>query len=198
MSASVFQSTRPAWGATAATLNTACTRASFQSTRPAWGATLYVAVDRNSAEMFQSTRPRGARLLNRIECAMHIVVSIHAPRVGRDCFRQTWPVRCTAFQSTRPAWGATGYPKADYSRVAVSIHAPAWGATSAALHRPEANFVSIHAPRVGRDDAHIECDECAGCFNPRARVGRDQRRAAGEQGTRQVSIHAPAWGATAA
>ena len=100
-----FQSTRPAWGATAATLALLGVTM-FQSTRPAWGATWKC-----------SPKP-----------AMS-VVSIHAPRVGRDqaglfgfkffcCFnpraprgaRHRWPgapVNDCKFQSTRPAWGAT-------------------------------------------------------------------------------------------
>ncbi len=53
--ASWFQSTRPAWGATASVWRKA-SAALFQSTRPAWGAT-----SRNANSMsnvvFQSTRP---------------------------------------------------------------------------------------------------------------------------------------------
>ena len=86
----------------------------FQSTRPAWGATVPI-----------EKGPHGA------------LVSIHAPRVGRDlltvinlfcgfCFNPRAPrgarllltvaqERREEFQSTRPAWGATR-TKADARR----------------------------------------------------------------------------------
>ena len=49
--------------------------------------------------------------------------------------------------------------------------------------------------RVGRDTPRItRAAPCFG-FNPRARVGRDTNRWAGRHGE-EVSIHAPAWGAT--
>ena len=100
-----FQSTRPAWGATPFT-RSALYAFVFQSTRPAWGATYF-----------------GNYIIK------FPVISIHAPRVGRDrghagrdrpCphFNPRAPrgarhaldisVRCVyRFQSTRPAWGAT-------------------------------------------------------------------------------------------
>ena len=57
----------------------------FQSTRPVWGATIA-----------QPTQPQS------------VVISIHAPRMGRDVQLQKHRVffQCT-FQSTRPVWGAT-------------------------------------------------------------------------------------------
>ncbi len=56
-----FQSTRPAWGATAVSTSMRGASKVFQSTRPAWGATVATAVPAPSQ-----------------------TVSIHAPRVGRD------------------------------------------------------------------------------------------------------------------
>ena len=55
-----FQSTRPTWGATDDDANLGF-RTLFQSTRPTWGAT----------SIIQQLQPR-------------IIVSIHAPHVGRD------------------------------------------------------------------------------------------------------------------
>jgi len=50
--------------------------------------------------------------------------------------------------------------------------------------------------RVGRDFRESLCYAIYNCFNPRARVGRD--RAYRDRSHRsRVSIHAPAWGATA-
>ena len=78
----------------------------FQSTRPAWGATVWENVP-----------------------GVLSVVSIHAPRVGRDLRTTSFSTKRTRFQSTRPAWGATTQP----------------------LPCARAALVSIHAPRVGRD-----------------------------------------------
>ena len=57
------------------------------------------------------------------------LISIHAPRVGRDLSPASRPDISTEFQSTRPVWGATA-TKFD------------WNVLYA---------ISIHAPRVGRD-----------------------------------------------
>ena len=102
----MFQSTRPAWGATKANYWGLSINGKFQSTRPAWGAT------GNSYNNYANS-----------------YVSIHAPRVGRDSStlalnpprarfnpraprgarrpRSPSPSMKSTFQSTRPAWGAT-------------------------------------------------------------------------------------------
>ena len=78
------------------------------------------------------------------------------------------------FQSTRPAWGATG----------------------SAEVKLRGGMVSIHAPRVGRDEIKIVLGGKFSRFNPRAprgarlnRFGQGDKRN-GFQSTR------PAWGAT--
>src|SRR5439155_1069587 len=98
----------------------------------------------------------------------------------------------------------------------VSIHAPARGATSeeAAKH-PELQFQSTRPrgarrrkgqggrrescfnprARAGRDWRYLERRFPGGSFNPRARAGRDGRTPY-VQALRNVSIHAPARGAT--
>ena len=58
----LFQSTLPAWGETWATTSRTGSRKGFQSTLPAWGETVDKAV-RASDEL----------------------ISIHSPRMGRDC-----------------------------------------------------------------------------------------------------------------
>ena len=116
--------------------------------------------------------------------------------MGRDITATLVSVSTVQFQSTRPR-GARRQPCARMARArVVSIHAPAWGAT--VPFRP--NFTAVV------------------CFNPRARVGRDGRplllflprewfqstrprgarrsRHCSCRQARDVSIHAPAWGAT--
>ena len=101
----------------------------------------------------------------------------------------------------------------------VSIHAPAWGATQGVLQAARPLRVSIHAPAWGAT-ARIQAGVgCPGSFNPRTRVGCDRpprthpAPGVGFQSTHprgvrhidtvgippaeEVSIHAPAWGATA-
>ena len=57
-------------------------------------------------------------------------VSIHAPRMERDCRRI---FVCCCFR--------------------VSIHAPRWRGTWISLHSGTSGFVSIHAPRMERDQS---------------------------------------------
>ena len=101
---------------------------SFQPTRPAWGATM-TPREQHSFLQFQSTRPAWGATVAAAHDGQLEVVSIHAPRVGRDgdCAPLARAVR--VFQSTRPAWGATG------KRFGLNL----------------SSVVSIHAPRVGRD-----------------------------------------------
>ena len=99
--------------------------------------------------MFQSTRPvRGATTEAPSEQPRR-VVSIHAPRAGRDVVRV--PLRASApkFQSTRPRRGAT------------TRNAPAYTIVN----------VSIHAPRTGRDTRCHDKLKCLESFNPRAPCG---------------------------
>jgi len=98
---------------------------------------------------FNSRAPRGARRRPLKVKAYTEHVSIHAPRVGRDPFPPPRPVP-SAFQFTRPAWGATdsclrqGQPQSFNSR------APRGARLLIRLNVVPLN-VSIHAPRVGRD-----------------------------------------------
>ena len=123
--------------------------------------------------MFQSTRPRGARLLT---------VQVLVIPAG--------------FQSTRPRGARRLIHRLAITALLVSIHAPAWGATRACWWRSGAlgQFQSTR-PRGARLIPPDPTTGASWCFNPRARVGRDSGQA-GQAPSRQVSIHAPAWGAT--
>ena len=103
----LFQSTRPARGATNFSLPLSF-KFLFQSTRPARGATLYGLLFAKLLSSFQSTRPaRGATALPFRAYALVMNISIHAPREGRDMAAGLNPVLSAIFQSTRPARGAT-------------------------------------------------------------------------------------------
>ena len=61
---------------------------------------------------------------------MYRLISIHAPRVGRDDVGGRQILHVFQFQSTRPVWGAT---------------------FTTLPQRESKKEISIHAPRVGRD-----------------------------------------------
>ena len=144
--------------------------------------------------MFQSTRPRGARLDGGGHRGIRLYGFNPRAREGRD------QVGC-----------------ARLSQSDVSIHAPARGATKQAGVEREIVGVSIHAPARGATSSGSAFNSLARCFNPRAREGRDggrrnrrrplesfnpRAREGRDDFTRhaatcgQVSIHAPARGAT--
>ncbi len=109
----------------------------FQSTRPARGATTVCRPDPRLLSMFQSTRPaRGATSAMATMPSDGIVVSIHAPRAGRDSASPLPIDVVTEFQSTRPARGATEVRRCSRGCVLQ---------------------VSIHAPRAGRDRRSACC-----------------------------------------
>ena len=78
------------------------------------------------------------------------------------------------FQSTRPR-GARPF-----------------GAQRAVIHE----WFQSTRPRGARPGASATVSGAPECFNPRARVGRDDEMTADLARAREVSIHAPAWGAT--
>ena len=186
----LFQSTRPAWGATSITILKAPIdvvsihaprvgrdRSSrkrkrsgylFQSTRPAWGAT-------NEAEKF----------------AHGLFVSIHAPRVGRDL--QSPPIRIcpSKFQSTRPAWGATTDRCSGRRTQCVSIHAPRVGRDDVSVFSVEVHIsFNPRAPRGARL-GFSPLPSRQQCFNPRAPRGARHSRQSAWRWPVSVSIHAP-------
>ena len=56
----------------------------FQSTRPAWGATVKTSNNYNKQQYFNPRAPHGARLQKMSLSIIDFVISIHAPRMGRD------------------------------------------------------------------------------------------------------------------
>ena len=105
MAGKVFQSTRPARGATGEALAPVAAKI-FQSTRPARGATSQT-TDSNHDFIFQSTRPaRGATLPL---CGHRTAAEDFNPRAPRGARPGLeYPeIQKFVFQSTRPARGAT-------------------------------------------------------------------------------------------
>ena len=149
-----FQSTRPVWGATTRTTGRACRHGQFQSTRPVWGATRAGSLSLSLSTYFNPRAPCGARRLARSVASIALIISIHAPRVGRDgdggAYYQMKLLisihaprvgrdlekrlhatnKLLVFQSTRPVWGATKAMNNFKSMVeGFQSTRPVWGAT---------------------------------------------------------------------
>ena len=148
---------------------------------------------------------------------LYVLVSIHAPARGATYLggRVVDRLRVSIHA---PARGATKHVLNYFSRLPVSIHAPARGATRLGCDLVCNDWVSIHAPARGATKNHFKDAEDWASFNPRSREGSDvsiQRGASlqdgfqstlprgerphfvlGAQGVLEVSIHAPARGAT--
>ncbi len=208
----------PAWGATLSQRIRQGVKKVFQSTRPR-GARRRCTSTMDSGRLFQSTRPRGARPI--LEDRRIQVLSFNPrarvgrdykansdsslaggfnprARVGRDCLLTASKIFGTLFQSTRPRGARPDELTGDTRYACVSIHAPAWGATQLACYCHGRHRRFNPRARVGRDPRKHQIIFASPGFNPRARVGRDRHLGILRVIQRDVSIHAPAWGATMA
>ena len=144
---------------------------------------------------FQSTHPRGVR------------PPVLLPSMERPAFQSTHPrgVRRETPRtcSGRPAWFQSTHPRGvrhslyvRYDQAAgVSIHAPAWGATRSCGRRVTGTSSFNPRTRVGCDLFCVMYMRFVFSFNPRTRVGCDPSPDEVQRYC-DVSIHAPAWGAT--
>ncbi len=157
---------------------------------------------------------RGATAADDLTVAVNII-SIHAPRAGRDC---SDVARCSCQRDFNPR--APCGARQSVSSVAkppprISIHAPRAGRDIYLVPQVGVLFViSIHAPRAGRDDANqtkwrdnvADFNPRAPCgarrwpspaptltenFNPRAPCGARPGGQTGLWQQRAISIHAP-------
>ena len=102
----------------------------FQSTRPVWGATGQRPQRPPQRLYFNPRAPYGARLAYRCGIRQARIISIHAPRMGRDLLA----------------------PLNLVNEAGISIHAPRMGRDYLGNGGfRAAGGISIHAPRMGRD-----------------------------------------------
>ena len=185
----------------------------FQSAHPVRGATFF-GFRILPAPLFQSTRPVWGATLARSVASIALIISIHAPRVGRDSFCTTTTCRRTdfnprapcgarrlekqrarrmgRFQSTRPVWGATRCFARRRDCVLFQSTRPVWGATAATYPRTGILIISIHAPRVGRDtfrQHEIPWKQSISIHAPR--VGRDRITPSSAPASRNFNPRAP-------
>ena len=101
------------------------------------------------------------------------------------------------FQSTPPRGGRQGPHRAAQQGHHVSIHAPAWGATPMVVPKAATAISFNPRPRVGGDITKVDSGLISFLFQ--STPPRGGRRQQPDECPEQivVSIHAPAWGATA-
>ena len=167
-----FQSTRPVWGATRTcprlhpalhhfnprapygarhvAAGLLLRKEAFQSTRPVWGATLCELC--SLPELVISIHaPRMGRDVAAYLSGRHNDISIHAPRMGRD----RCPSRsnsCRRYFNPRAPYGARPGVGDEITYAGrISIHAPRMGRDRQMATHIRDLQISIHAPRMGRD-----------------------------------------------
>ena len=125
---------------------------------------------------FQSTHPRGVRHHRAGPARLGYRVSIHAP-----------------------AWGATIFTaRGSLEYLRVSIHAPAWGATARHESGHPSPLGFNPRTRVGCDTASMSVLSTVKLFQSTHPRGVRHRHQPAQAAGSDVSIHAPAWGATRA
>ena len=142
--------------------------------------------------LFQSTHPRGVRLACVCGDRFFITVSIHAPAWGATPMNYALSMH-RVFQSTHPRGVRPSVVDCNIGihcfnpRTRVGCDGNATGNITAL------QFQSTHPRGVRPIMAQPFSDEIS--FNPRTRVGCDKGKTASHK-KGEVSIHAPAWGAT--
>ena len=144
--------------------------------------------------MFQSTHPHGVRL-SRLRITPKTQSFNPRTRMGCDQDVSQYQTKDSLFQSTHPHGVRHKLAKESGASEGVSIHAPAWGATVAGLKTERTGvFQSTHPHGVRRKAT--EAKTVLRVFQSTHPHGvRHQTSLSGQFGT-NVSIHAPAWGAT--
>ena len=165
----------------------------FQSTRPVWGATIDAGIEILMSLVFQSTRPVWGATKEPFTVSSRGIISIHAPRVGRDGYQRPMPRHRGHFNPRAPC-GARRIPSpCKNSQRNFNPRAPCgarrrrhhqrqredqfqstrpvWGATRVNDGWECLHNISIHAPRVGRDRPYRPWRSICRHFNPRAPCG---------------------------
>ncbi len=162
---------------------------------PARGATSHAAM-RIVGRIGFNPRPRaGGDVVTSARRHADVRVSIHAPARGATIARRLQPTMLE-FQSTPPRGGRPAQPLIVGESAVVSIHAPARGATAAYRGRRRDHLFQSTPPRGGRPAAISRLIGCQSSFNPRPRAGGDAVICVIDADGLDVSIHAPARGAT--
>ena len=123
-------------------------------------------------------------------CRNRIGVSIHAPRVGRDAVSDRPLISDIGFNPRAPCGARPRRLSETAAPVSFQSTRPVWGATRRGRLSQSGGSVSIHAPRVGRDELEANIKELEEVSIHAPRVGRDTVTFTVEMDF-WVSIHAP-------
>ena len=148
-------------------------------------------------DYFNPLSPHGERRRRRIHHAQHEQISIHSPRMGRDCgyWRRT---ACTVgFQSTLPAWGET---PARFSWLILwpfQSTLPAWGETvSAHVYYTKEDIFQSTLPAWGETIGAGGLCDGGQYFNPLSPHGERRQPEDYKTPTKPFQSTLPAWGET--
>ena len=147
----------------------------FQSTRPVRGATTGLRMTTRLI-LISIHAPRAGRDIYHQRQHHKQDISIHAPRAGRDCPARFLHRSSHTFQSTRPVRGATRSLRQTRQQLGFQSTRPVRGATNMRTLWIYQCRISIHAPRAGRDLAVRRHDLFTADFNPRAPCGARQQK----------------------
>ena len=145
-----FQSTRPARGATTATVQ-ARVLIDISIHAPREGRDRRTRSTMPAIVNFNPRAPRGARLVGVFAIIIDIYISIHAPREGRDRQQDRKPHRRCNFNPRAPRGARPLSSSNALTGTPFQSTRPARGATFNVGDIVPFFLISIHAPREGRD-----------------------------------------------
>ena len=182
----------PAWGATYSE-DTAWYDWSFQSTPPHGGrpGSFDAPINYN---LFQSTPPHGGRL-NPCMIILSAIRFNPRPRMGGDIHPQHAREPTVCF-NPRPRMGGDIHPQHAREPTVCFNPRPRMGGDFKPLTLEELQQRFNPRPRMGGDPDRLSRLDASSRFNPRPRMGGDSVTSMPAR-LACVSIHAPAWGATA-
>ena len=145
--------------------------------------------------LFQSTLPAWGATFNQFVADRIYTISIHAPRVGSDASRLLLRCRFAYFNPRSPRGERLRDASERKKHVEFQSTLPAWGATGPADgngHRPG---ISIHAPRVGSDTRSMS-SRAVDIFQSTLPAWGATDTLMSPKRTRSFQSTLPAWGAT--
>ena len=163
----------------------------FQSTRPARGAT---ACQHRAVvhELISIHAPREGRDFDPRRRAGEAAISIHAPREGRDSFVKDKIMLDNNFNPRAPRGARLRGVLLLFHAVIISIHAPREGRDRCPIARALLlHYISIHAPREGRDLQNDKFPQICGISIHAPREGRDWWRRPPKGSNRNFNPRAP-------
>ena len=152
---SQFQSTLPVWGGTLPSGFSMAFSMMFQSTLPVWGGTPFFCRLPATRWRFNPPSPCGEGPGSISAGDLFSTVSIHPPRVGRDCNCLIHSAPGPDFNPPSPCGEGRMDNKKFNTLVDISIHPPRVGRDRAEIRYFFCALISIHPPRVGRDTVTV-------------------------------------------